>query len=167
VTYPETVQPQAVATLVDMMQDVVRYGTGRRALLGDRPMAGKTGTSSDYRDAWFIGFTGNYITGVWMGNDDNRSMKKVTGGGLPSALWHDVMTEIEASLPPTQLAALNVTQPLPVQVFMRDEHVPQPQLLPVQPKTEKEEDMLGNFIRDITGTTEKIEIDPTYPQERR
>jgi penicillin-binding protein 1A len=168
VRYPETVPAQAVATLVDMMQDVVRYGTGRRASLGDRPMAGKTGTSSDYRDAWFVGFTGNYITGVWMGNDDNSSMKKVTGGGLPSSLWHDVMSEIEAPLPATQLAALNnVSQPS-VQIFMHDEAAPQQQLLLNSPSqaSRRGDDILGNFIRDVTGATENLEIDPSYPQER-
>ena len=97
-TMPQTVNTQAVATLVDMMQDVVRYGTGRRAGL-DRPVAGKTGTSSDYRDGWFLGFTGSTITGIWMGNDDNKPMKKVTGGGLPAQLWHDFMIYAEAGKP--------------------------------------------------------------------
>jgi penicillin-binding protein 1A len=99
VALPETVNAGAVETLTGMLQDVVRYGTGKRAALGDRPVAGKTGTSSDYRDAWFMGFTGDYTTGVWLGNDDNSPMLKITGGSLPAALWHDYMMEAEAGLP--------------------------------------------------------------------
>jgi penicillin-binding protein 1A len=99
ITPPQVVSAKAVETLVDMMQEVVRSGTGKRAALDGRPVAGKTGTSSDYHDAWFMGFTGNYITGVWCGNDDNHPMKKVVGGSLPAQLWHDYMTEAEAPLP--------------------------------------------------------------------
>jgi penicillin-binding protein 1A len=101
---PATVSRDAVATLTDMMEDVVREGTGKRATL-DRPVAGKTGTSSDYRDAWFLGFTADYTTGVWLGNDDNEPMKKITGGSLPAALWHDYMMEAEAGLPVRDLNA--------------------------------------------------------------
>ena len=101
---PATVNPQSVATLVDMMKDVIQYGTGKRAAL-DRPAAGKTGTSSDYRDAWFFGFTADYVTGVWLGNDNNEPMKKVTGGGLPAALWHGYMAEAGTGLPVRDLLA--------------------------------------------------------------
>jgi penicillin-binding protein 1A len=62
-------------------------------------VAGKTGTTSSYRDAWFIGFTGQYVTGVWLGNDDNKPMKGVTGGGLPAEIWQAVMAEIHDGLP--------------------------------------------------------------------
>jgi penicillin-binding protein 1A len=104
VDLPQAVNSGAVGTLVDMMQSVVRDGTGRRAAL-DRAVAGKTGTSSDYRDAWFVGFTGNYTTGVWMGNDDGDPMHKVTGGSMPAQLWHDYMMEAEAGLPERGLLA--------------------------------------------------------------
>jgi penicillin-binding protein 1A len=103
VTLPETVSPAAVATLTGMMEEVVRSGTGKRAALGERPVAGKTGTSSDYRDAWFMGFTGDYTTGVWIGNDDNTPMRKITGGSLPAEIWHDYMAEAEAGLPERSL----------------------------------------------------------------
>jgi penicillin-binding protein 1A len=96
---PATVSRSAVDTLVGMMRDVVGYGTGKRAALGDRAVAGKTGTSSDYHDAWFLGFTGDYTTGVWLGNDDNHPMRKVVGGSMPAILWHDYMAEIETGLP--------------------------------------------------------------------
>jgi len=67
-------------------------GTGKRAHIG-RPAAGKTGTSQDYRDAWFVGYTPDLITGVWMGNDNGAAMKGVTGGVLPAALWKDFMVQ--------------------------------------------------------------------------
>jgi penicillin-binding protein 1A len=104
VNLPQTVNPASVETLVNMMQSVVAYGTGKRAAL-DRPVAGKTGTSSDYRDAWFIGFTGDYTTGVWLGNDDGHPMRKIVGGSLPAQLWHDYMAEAESGLPERDLLA--------------------------------------------------------------
>jgi len=100
---PQVVSESAVGTLTDMMEEVVRSGTGKHAALKDRAVAGKTGTSSDYRDAWFMGFTGNYTTGVWLGNDDNSPMRKITGGSLPASLWHDYMEEAEANLPERKL----------------------------------------------------------------
>jgi penicillin-binding protein 1A len=84
------VEPQQVHDMVDLMTSVVDTGTGRGAGLG-RPAAGKTGTGQDFRDAWFIGFTAELVTGVWVGNDDNTPMKKVTGGSLPTQLWHAFM----------------------------------------------------------------------------
>jgi penicillin-binding protein 1A len=70
---------------------VVQYGTGTRAQITGRQVAGKTGTSNDYRDAWFIGYVPGMVAGVWLGNDDNTSMRKVTGGLLASEIWHDFM----------------------------------------------------------------------------
>ena len=74
-----------------MLQAVITEGTGKRAKL-DRPSAGKTGTSQSYRDAWFVGYTGDYVAGVWFGNDDGKAMRRVTGGGLPASTWRRFMT---------------------------------------------------------------------------
>jgi len=103
VTPPKIADESAVETLTGMMQEVVRSGTGKRAALGNRPVAGKTGTSSDYRDAWFMGFTGDYTTGVWLGNDNDAPMRKIVGGSLPAQLWHDYMMDAEAGLPERDL----------------------------------------------------------------
>ena len=73
--------------MTGMLQDVIETGTGHGARLGKRQAAGKTGTSQDYRDAWFIGFTADYTTGVWLGNDDNSPTRKITGGLLPVDTW--------------------------------------------------------------------------------
>ena len=76
-----------------MLKEVVVSGTGRRARLANgRPMAGKTGTSQGFRDAWFVGYTANVVASVWVGNDDGTSMREVTGGTIPAAIWKDVMT---------------------------------------------------------------------------
>jgi penicillin-binding protein 1A len=85
--------------LTAMLFHVVTSGTGTAARLPDREAAGKTGTTQDYRDAWFVGFTGDYVASVWVGNDDNRPMRKVTGGLVPAQLWKDVMRVAEADLP--------------------------------------------------------------------
>ena len=87
-----------------MLNNVVVAGTGRRAQLGFTPQAGKTGTTSSYRDAWFVGYTAHYVTGVWFGNDDFRPTARVTGGSLPAMTWHAYMskaleTKVAAPLP--------------------------------------------------------------------
>ncbi len=76
-----------------MLRQVVASGTGGRARIGGYDIAGKTGTTSDYKDAWFVGFTGGFVTAVWVGKDDNTPMRKVTGGGPPADLWHSFMAQ--------------------------------------------------------------------------
>ncbi|TAN61748.1 MAG: PBP1A family penicillin-binding protein, partial [Magnetospirillum sp.] len=97
--FGQVISPAALARMHDMMSAVILQGSGKAARL-DRPAAGKTGTTQDYRDAWFMGFTADYVAGVWMGNDDYRvEMKKVTGGGLPAQLWKQVMVAAHKGLP--------------------------------------------------------------------
>jgi penicillin-binding protein 1A len=86
-----------------MLYNVITSGTGTAARLPDREAAGKTGTTQDYRDAWFVGFTADYVASVWLGNDDDSPMHKVTGGLVPAALWKEVMTAAEQGLPPRPL----------------------------------------------------------------
>jgi membrane peptidoglycan carboxypeptidase len=83
-----------------MMAEALQSGTATRARLPDgRPAAGKTGTTQAARDAWFIGFTADYVVGVWMGNDDNTPLAGVTGGGLPAVIWRETMTRLHQGLP--------------------------------------------------------------------
>ncbi len=85
------------AAMTWMLEAAVRSGTGRAARL-TRPAAGKTGTSQNFRDAWFVGFTADYVSGVWMGNDDDRPSRGVTGGGLPARLWQAFMADAHEGL---------------------------------------------------------------------
>ena len=86
-----------------MLREVVERGTGRRARLGGREAAGKTGTTQAARDAWFIGYTADYVVGVWMGYDDNTPLTGVTGGGLPAEIWRETMRRIHEDMPPKPL----------------------------------------------------------------
>ena len=87
-----------------MLSDVVTTGTGRAARLR-RPAAGKTGTSQDFRDAWFVGFTAELVTGVWLGNDNSSPMTNVAGGSFPARLWKGFMTESLKGAPARRLRA--------------------------------------------------------------
>jgi penicillin-binding protein 1A len=89
---PEQVIPVQVALDLNViMNKVVEEGTGRRAILDNIKAAGKTGTTNAYRDAWFIGYTGNYVAGVWVGNDDYSPTNRMTGGSLPAMTWRQIM----------------------------------------------------------------------------
>ncbi len=90
-----------------MLREVIETGTGHGAKLGKRQAGGKTGTSQDYRDAWFIGFTSHMTTGVWLGNDDNSSMKKITGGLLPVDIWKSYMLKSHKDLKYSPLSTPN------------------------------------------------------------
>jgi penicillin-binding protein 1A len=91
------------------MQETLLSGTAHKAELPGWMAAGKTGTSQDFRDAWFIGYTANLITGVWLGNDDNSPTKKATGGGLPVEIWTRFMKAAHQGVVPVPLPAS--TQP--------------------------------------------------------
>ncbi len=97
------VSERTALLLTDMMRHVVTDGTGRRAALADRETAGKTGTTQGARDAWFIGFSADYVTGVWMGYDDNTPLTGVTGSGLPAEIWHEAMRRIHEGTVPRAL----------------------------------------------------------------
>ena len=125
--------------MVGMMTRVVRRGTGTAARLtmpqpepaegaplSDVPreqiyrdVAGKTGTSQDWRDALFIGFTADYISGVWVGNDDDTPMRRVTGGDLPARIWKDVMEVAHQDLPATPLAGAEAANNLSTEAERR------------------------------------------------
>jgi 1A family penicillin-binding protein len=95
------------AMMLELLQAVVNEGTGKAARIANVPVAGKTGTTQEYRDAWFIGFTPELIVGVWAGNDDNTPTNRVTGGDLPANIWHDFVTRALpiVSRPAAQAAA--------------------------------------------------------------
>jgi penicillin-binding protein 1A len=93
-----------VTRMARLLEEVVVSGTGRAARIA-RPAGGKTGTSQDFRDAWFLGFSSELVTGVWVGNDNNQPMKGVTGGGLPARIWAAFMRPAHQGLPVRPLLA--------------------------------------------------------------
>ncbi len=105
---PRAIAPVYVGAMNEMMREVMTSGTGKSAALADRPSAGKTGTTQGFRDAWFVGYTANYVAGVWVGNDDGSPMKKVTGGSLPAQIWKSVMTEAHRQKRPVPLPGTNM-----------------------------------------------------------
>ena len=99
-----------IAQLNQMLANVVKNGTARRANLEFTPQAGKTGTTSGYRDAWFIGFTGHLVTGIWFGNDDYSPTRKMTGGSVPAMTWKAFMEKALAGLPPKPLPGVPLSR---------------------------------------------------------
>ncbi|MGB3388683.1 MAG: penicillin-binding transpeptidase domain-containing protein, partial [Pseudaminobacter sp.] len=95
---PRVARPEIIGMMNAMMTGTVETGTARKAAFA-WPAAGKTGTSQNSRDAWFVGYTANLTTGVWFGNDDGKPMKKVTGGALPAQAWHEFMVAAHEGVP--------------------------------------------------------------------
>ncbi|MFA5951361.1 MAG: PBP1A family penicillin-binding protein [Hyphomicrobium sp.] len=98
-----TIAAEHVGQMNDMLHAAMVNGTGRRAALPEHPAAGKTGTSQDFRDAWFVGYTAYFTGGVWVGNDNAEPMNKVRGGSLPAEIWRQVMLEAHRGRPPHAL----------------------------------------------------------------
>jgi penicillin-binding protein 1A len=101
------VEPRYVAMMNVMMRETLTIGTAQKARLGGWPAAGKTGTSQDFRDAWFIGYTAHLVTGVWLGNDDSSPTRKATGGGLPVEIWSGLMKGAHQGVPVAALPGLS------------------------------------------------------------
>jgi penicillin-binding protein 1A len=118
-----------VGMMNTMMRQTLVSGTARHADLPGWPAAGKTGTSQDYRDAWFVGYTSHLVTGVWLGNDDNAPTRKATGGGLPVEIWSRVMKAAHQGITPT---ALPDTDGFGAPIAAASPADPQPQRQPPQ-----------------------------------
>ncbi len=156
------ISEKAARLLTYMMAQVVESGTGTRARLEGHEAAGKTGTTTAGRDAWFVGFTGDYVTGVWMGYDDNTPLVGVTGGGLPAEIWHEVMVRVEEGLPPKPLPMdipAAKLPPAPASPTYLDDGsqatniAPLPEgALPVSPEQVSEDDLVDQILRDVLGT---------------
>ena len=130
-----------------LMTETVTTGTGKAARLEDRPTAGKTGTTQDFHDAWFVGFTADLVCGVWIGNDNNAPMVKATGGGLPARIFNQFMTQAEQNLPARPLIGSTLVanaEPPPDQVTADT---------PVEDGKPKKSDPLQRIINGLFGGT--------------
>ncbi|MEO1065933.1 MAG: transglycosylase domain-containing protein [Pseudomonadota bacterium] len=102
-SYGRVIEPRHLGMMNAMLEQNISRGTGKKAAMKDWPVGGKTGTSQEFRDAWFAGFTANLTTVVWVGNDDNTPTKKATGGNLPADIWKSFMDEAHRGVPIAQL----------------------------------------------------------------
>ncbi|MDB5628629.1 MAG: penicillin-binding protein family, partial [Tardiphaga sp.] len=109
----QAIPPQVAADMSGMMSHVVSEGTARRAALDGIPTAGKTGTTNAYRDAWFVGFTGNFTCAVWYGNDDYSPTNRMTGGSLPAQTWHDIMVAAHQGIEVKEIPGVGAGTKLP------------------------------------------------------
>jgi len=103
----QVVEPRYVGMMSAMMQETLLTGTGRKADLSGYPAAGKTGTSQDFRDGWFVGYTAHLVAGVWLGNDDSSPTRKMTGGGLPAEIWARFMKSAHRGVAVANLPGLS------------------------------------------------------------
>jgi penicillin-binding protein 1A len=111
----QAIPPNIAADMAGMMSHVVSEGTARRAALDGIPTAGKTGTTNAYRDAWFVGYTGNFTCAVWYGNDDYSPTNRMTGGSLPAQTWHDIMVAAHQGVEVREIPGIGMGQKLPPQ----------------------------------------------------
>ena len=158
---PQVVDGYLNAELVGMMRNVVEHGTGLSARLPDRAVAGKTGTSQNYRDAWFIGFTGELLAAVWVGNDNNQPMNKVTGGAIPAKIWANIMGPALSGQPALPLPSTEQFAPPPQ---------PEQAIATANPASEAEQrSAFDNFLDRLLGSDETKTIDSSqktaYPDE--
>lgn len=147
------ISQESAELLTYMMTQVVEEGTGRRARL-DRPVAGKTGTTQAARDAWFVGFTADYVTGVWIGYDDNKPLEGITGGTVPAEIWREVMARAEDGMPvkPLPMIVPEYRAP-PVAQAAADAYAGAPAgaPAPVQAAPQPSGDPLGDALRNLFG----------------
>ena len=141
------ITPAAAEQLVYMMYNVVQNGTGARARLDGVEVAGKTGTTQAARDAWFMGFTADYVVGVWMGYDDNSPLTGVTGGGLPADIWHETMARVQQGQPGNPLPMLRPSTPpkVPATISQSESNSGARQ------SNDKAQNVLGDILSSIFG----------------
>lgn len=147
------IREDAAQYLTGMLMQVIDGGTGTRAKLPGRQAAGKTGTTQAARDAWFVGFTADYVTGVWLGYDDNTPLTGVTGGGLPAEIWKEVMIRVHEGLPARPLPARMPEPRLPPQVSggsvgASSDAVPQG----APPPPGQDPDLAQRILNEVLGT---------------
>ncbi|MDA9411297.1 transglycosylase domain-containing protein [Bradyrhizobium sp. CCBAU 45384] len=129
----QAIPANIAADMAGMMSHVVSEGTARRAALDGIPTAGKTGTTNAYRDAWFVGYTGNFTCAVWYGNDDYSPTNRMTGGSLPAQTWHDIMVAAHQGVEVREIPGIGMGQKLPPQQIANAQANAGPKVLETKP----------------------------------
>ncbi|MDA9432193.1 transglycosylase domain-containing protein [Bradyrhizobium sp. CCBAU 51627] len=129
----QAIPPNIAADMAGMMSHVVSEGTARRAALDGIPTAGKTGTTNAYRDAWFVGYTGNFTCAVWYGNDDYSPTNRMTGGSLPAQTWHDIMAAAHQGVEIREIPGVGMGQKLPREQIANAQANAAPKVLETKP----------------------------------
>jgi penicillin-binding protein 1A len=157
-----TLPAQVAQDMIFMMNKVVEEGTARRARLEGIAASGKTGTTNNYRDAWFMGYTGNMVCGVWFGNDDYSPTNRMTGGALPAMAWHDIMDYAHQGIELKQLPGIPVpTRQAPQVAEVKPKNAEPPPPRPTT-LTRRGADVLVEVERIMEDATKKLP--PAYPQ---
>lgn len=129
----QAIPANIAADMAGMMSHVVSEGTARRAALDGIPTAGKTGTTNAYRDAWFVGYTGNFTCAVWYGNDDYSPTNRMTGGSLPAQTWHDIMVAAHQGVEVREIPGVGMGQKLPPERIANAQANAAPKVLETKP----------------------------------
>ena len=145
------VKPKQVAMMNHMLAQTLISGTGKHAALKYRPAAGKTGTTQDLRDAWFVGYTGHLTAGVWFGNDDGTPSKSATGGNLPAETWRIFMTAAHDGLPNSALPGDDTTLTADLRPPAAPRRVPSRGSREESPVLDPEPGRLPGFLQRIFG----------------
>ena len=151
------IRSEAAEQLIWMMRQVITEGTGKRAAIPGWEAAGKTGTSQSARDAWFVGFTADYVAGVWMGNDDNTPLKGTTGAGLPADIWRETMIRVHEGIPP---------RPLPLREPMVSAQALDPNAAPQSQRSDPVGNVVNQMLRDLFGGNAEPGTAPTAQSPR-
>jgi penicillin-binding protein 1A len=166
--------PYRADQMVKMLEGVVLEGTGTRAAFG-RPAAGKTGTSQNWRDAWFVGFTPDWVCGVWVGNDDDTPMNKVTGGAIPAEIWRRMMVTAHANLEPHDFAWMAAAEAAQAETQANAADTPPPDAAPSDAAAgsdaaaapdaaqDQEPDRRSDFYNSLSRDFDRAAEDPAAP----
>jgi penicillin-binding protein 1A len=167
---PRQVIPQSVALdMIKMMNSVVENGTARRARLDGIAASGKTGTTNAYRDAWFMGYTGNLVCGIWFGNDDYSPLNRMTGGSLPAMTWHNIMEYAHQGMEIKQLPGVAVPPARPQQAIAEARPKANEQAPPPRPValTKRGADILVRVERMMDDASRAMGPPPTVSMDKK
>lgn len=157
----QAIPPKIASDMAEMMSHVVEEGTARRAQLDGVPAAGKTGTTNAFRDAWFVGYTGNFTAGVWFGNDDYSSTNRLTGGALPARTWHAMMVAAHQGVEIKPLNGVATPQRPPAAMAANSSSKPsEPGIAPPPVLSKRGADILVRVERMLEDAAKQIAATP-------